>query len=294
MRILEIHNKVNTIEEVKEVEKYFDAFYVMGIYEPADYSWQHNRKYGLDGSLFAIDSYFSMFFPKFDELKKFKKPIIVDFVANHIGIRKGNENFAFADKRIGNYEWVDTYQLNYTSHFVLETMKAIIKNLVTTFDGLRFDMAHLLLQKNYNKKHQVYLGYEPLKELIKAARETNPNCILIAEAYQDYEDLRYLAFDYIYRVEERRGEIIDNIDEKDLIIIDNHDEQFLYWNCFQDLELLKIKLKNLSSFKNTLWYLPAIMGYTKRPSANYWLNREWDINPEVKEIYLEVLKEVRK
>ena len=94
MRILEIHNKVNTIEEVKEVEKYFDAFYVMGIYEPADYSWQHKRKYGLDGSLFAIDSYFSMFFPKFDELKKFKKPIIVDFVANHIGIRKGNENFA--------------------------------------------------------------------------------------------------------------------------------------------------------------------------------------------------------
>ena len=146
-------------------------------------------------------------------------------------------------------------------------------------------MAHLLLQKNYNPKHRVYLGYEPLKVMIEKAKEIDPNCILIAETYQDYDDLKNLGFDYVYRKEPMLV-----YDDKDLAIIDNHDEQLLYWQCNQNLELLRVKLEKLSTFKNTLWYLSAIMGYTKRPSANYWCDRKWDINPKIKEIYLEVLE----
>ena len=287
MRILEIHSRVNTIEEVKEVEKYFDAFYVMGIYEPTEYSWEHNKKYGLDGSLFAIEDY-SWEIP--EELKKIGKPIIVDFIPNHIGISTANKKFAFVDERIGDYEWADTYQINYSSRYALDRMRVALMVLVKTFDGLRFDMAHLLLQKNYNSKHRVYLGYEPLEKLIETTKQINPNCILIAEAYQDYNDLKNLGFDYVYRVEPRRNWFLFP-DEKDLIIIDNHDEQLLYWYCNQDLEFLKEKLIYLTTFDNTLWYLPAIMGYTKRPSANYWYNRQWDINPKIKEIYLEVLED---
>jgi len=160
------------------------------------------------------------------------------------------------------------------------------------YNGFRFDMAYLLLQKNYNPKHGVNLGYEPLEELIKVAKKENPNCILIAEAYQDYDDLKNLGFDYVYRVEPRRGHHFIATDT-DLIVIDNHDEKLLYWECYGNLDCLTSKLKDLTSYySNTLWYLPAIMGYTKRPSANYWFNREWDINSKVKEIYLEVLKEV--
>ena len=77
--------------------------------------------------------------------------------------------------------------------------------------------------------------------------------------------------------------------EKDLVIIDNHDEKMLYWYYGGSLYHLENNLKRLNSLKNTLWYLPAIMGYLKRPSANYWYNKKWEKSKEIKEIYLKVL-----
>jgi len=298
VKILEVHSRVNTIEEVEEVKDYFDVFYVIGIYKSAAFSWNFNKHWKLDGSLFAIEDY--KIEKEMIELikeikKKTGKKVIVDFIPNHLGKSPYNYPLGFADKRIGHWEWGDTVQLNYTSLYTLNSMLDNLTYILSDYwiDGLRFDMAHLLLRKNYNLKHSVELGYEPLQELISKAREERPDSILVAEAYIDYDSLKDLGFDYVYRIEPRRNQYFVE-KERDLVIIDNHDEKMLYWYYGGSLYHLENNLKRLNSFKNTLWYLPAIMGYLKRPSANYWYNKKWEKSKEIKEIYLKVLSHDKK
>lgn len=293
MKVLEIHSRVNSIEEVKKVKDFFDIIYIMGVYNPVVFSWNFNKQWKLDGSLFAIEDY------KVERkikglIKKIKfetgKKVIIDFIPNHLGKSPYNYPLGFVDKRIGYWEWGDTVQLNYTSHYTLNLMLDSLVDILSDYniDGLRFDMAHLLVRKNYNLKHSVELGYEPLQKFIMKIKEERPNSILIAEAYSDYEFLKELGFNYVYRIEPRRGYYFTR-DEKDLIVVDNHDEKMLYWYCGTNLSFLEKQLKRLSFFRNTLWYLPAIMGYLKRPSANYWYNKKWEKSEKIKEIYLKIL-----
>lgn len=290
MRVLEAHSYTDSIEDIEKVADYFDIIYLMGAFEPTEYSKELNSKYNLDPSLFSIKGYdyFALLFKEYVSHKiryYMNKKLIIDFIPNHLGITERNYKYGFPDKRWGNWQWGDTIQLDYTKKETLEYMKESIELLLDYTDGFRFDMAHLLLQKNYNPKHNVNLGYEPLAELVKTARKVNPNCILIAETYQDYEDLRQIGF-MTYRVEPRRNQMC-KIEDNDIVIVDNHDESFLdSYNKHLDLAL-----SNLMKYKNTLWYLPAIKGFSARPSANYYYNRDWGINNIIKEIYMETLNE---
>ncbi len=288
MKIVEVHTIQNSLNELSQVVDKFDYFYLMGIYQTTEFSKKLNFKYNLQGSLFSIKSYSDFNMSSMNLYYNLSKlvgqgKIVVDFIPNHLGFDESNFKFAFDDKRIGNYEWLDTLQLDYTKPETLDYMTSAIKILAANVGGFRFDMAHLVLQKNYNQRHNVNLGYEPLAELVKAAKEVNPDIILIAEAYQDYEDLKKLGF-IVYRVEPRRNKIVTIDVSKEIVVVDNHDERLLYWECNKNLKQLTNKLEELSLYQNTLWYLPAIAGYVERPSANYY-SRSFKINKKLKKTY---------
>ena len=289
MKILEIHSIQDSLKEVEQVVNKFDYFYLMGIYQTTEFSKKLNSKYNLQGSLFSIKSYSDFNMSSMNLYYNVSKivgqeKIIIDFIPNHLGYDNFNFKFGFGDRRIGNYEWLDTLQLDYTKQETLDYMIRAIKILAPNVGGFRFDMAHLVLRKNYEQKHNVQLNYEPLEVLVKEAKKVNPNLLFIAETYQDYEELKNLGF-IVYRVEPRRNQVVTIDCAKELVVIDNHDEKLLYWECNANLKCFFDKLKELSFYQNTLWYLPAIMGYIERPSANYY-SCLFHINSNLKKHYL--------
>ena len=288
MKILEIHSIQNSLKEVEQVIHKFDYFYLMGIYQTTEFSKKLNFKYKLQGSLFSIKSYSDFNMSSMNLYYNLTKllgqdKIIIDFIPNHLGFDESNFKFAFDDKRVGNYEWYDTLQLDYTKQETLDYMVGAIKILANNVGGFRFDMAHLLLKKNYEQKHGIKLNYEPLEILVQEAKKVNPNLIFIAEAYQDYDKLKKLGF-IVYRLDPRRNQVC-TIGIDDLVIIDNHDERLMIHEFNNSIKTLDKELNHLSSYFNTLWYLPAIMGYIERPSANYY-SCLFKINKELKNTYL--------
>ena len=103
--------------------------------------------------------------------------------------------------------WTDTAQIRALSP---ETRKAVseeLSRLAEMCDGLRCDMAMLLLNRVFQQTWGWWLeraaepspATEYWTDVLKPLRETNPDFLLIAEAYWGLEkDLLELGFDYAY------------------------------------------------------------------------------------------------
>lgn len=300
MKILQIHTRVNTKEEINEVIKSFDYLYLLGIYKTTDYSKEFNKKYKLDPSLFSIYNHYT-FEVDINQYNEYNKPLIVDFVPNHLGIQS-NFLFGFDDCKYNSYNgiklgydgnnyWADVYQLNYSKKETISYMFEQLKFLTSfkQIGGVRIDMAQLMLKCMYDYNHRTDIEFDIMYKFIKDIKKIREDFIFIAEAYSHYEDLSNVGFDMIYNIEPRRNLQLKLNQNKSLVIIDNHDEPQLVEINLKGKDL-NDKIKELLIFKNTLWYLPAIMGYTKRPSANYWDNRDWSIDKDIKKIYIDNLK----
>ena len=300
MKILQIHTRVNTKEEINEVIKSFDYLYLLGIYKTTDYSKEFNKKYKLDPSLFSIYNHYT-FEVDINQYDEYNKPLIVDFIPNHLGVQS-NFLFGFDDCKYnscnniklgydGNNYWADVYQLNYfkkeTFKYMLDQLKFLVsfKNI----SGVRIDMANLLLKDIYNYNHRECSNTDVMYELIKAIKKIREDFIFIAETYSHYDDLINIGFDVVYNIEPRRNLQLKINQNKSLVVIDNHDEPLLCELGFKNGDLTD-KLKELLKFNNTLLYLPAICGYTHRPSANYWNDRDWHKSEDIKKIYVDNLK----
>ncbi len=157
--------------------------------------------------------------------------LILDFVPNHFGLQTPQINIpnlfieekSFTDST-NDYEvyktdqgkkaiyhgkdpyfppWEDTLQLDYSSSTTKEFMKKQLISIAEVCNGVRCDMAMLIvnriIQQVWGAKLSSQLTTEFWDEAIKEVKQTRPNFAFIAEVYWDMEDeLINLGFDYCY------------------------------------------------------------------------------------------------
>lgn len=94
--------------------------------------------------------------------------------------------------------WPDTLQLNYGDAGLRVAMRDTLGRLATICDGVRCDMAMLVLPDIFQRTWGIAI--EPFwPEAIARARQQNPQFVFMAEAYWDLEwTLQQQGFDYVY------------------------------------------------------------------------------------------------
>jgi hypothetical protein len=138
--------------------------------------------------------------------------------------------------------WQDVAQLNAFNPNLRQAVIEILNSIAEQCDGVRCDMAMLLLNNIFERtwgKHAGELPQEEYwREILSATRSRHPNMLFIAEAYWDLEwDLQQLDFDFCYdkrlydRLEHDNAESIRlhltaDLDYQDRLVrfIENHDE----------------------------------------------------------------------
>ena len=156
--------------------------------------------------------------------------LILDFVPNHVApdhpwvyefpkyfihgsgedlVRVPNEFFV-ADGKIIAYgrdpyfpPWTDTAQLNAFHPGLRRAVIETVSGIADQCDGLRCDMAMLLINSIFERTWGHRAGPPPdseyWRELIGAVRERHPDFLFVAEAYWDLEwELQQQGFDYCY------------------------------------------------------------------------------------------------
>ena len=118
-------------------------------------------------------------------------------------VRKGKEVMFIARGKDPYFPaWPDTAQLNYFNPAMRCALLDELKNIAGHSDGVRCDMAMLVLSKIFSRNWE-WAGkgwYDtPQTEFWKEVRDEFPELLLIAEAYWDTEySLQQLGFDYVY------------------------------------------------------------------------------------------------
>ncbi len=164
------------------------------------------------------------------ELAKRGIKLILDFVANHVApdspwatehpeyflagseqdlrndpgsyVRAGGQIFAAG--RDPNFPaWPDVLQLNAFHPGLRAAMVETLLSIASQCDGVRCDMAELLLNEVFARTWQGRVGQAPAMDywraVISPARATHPGLIFLAEAYWGLEQkLQDQGFDYCY------------------------------------------------------------------------------------------------
>ncbi len=138
--------------------------------------------------------------------------------------------------------WPDVAQLNAFSPGLRRAAGETLNSIAEQCDGVRCDMAMLLLNRVFEHTWNGRVGGHPPEEywceVISAVRLQHPNVLFLAEVYWDLEwDLMQLGFDYCYdkrlydRLERDNAESIRlhltaGLDYQDKLVrfIENHDE----------------------------------------------------------------------
>ena len=94
--------------------------------------------------------------------------------------------------------WIDTVQLDYSQDETRHAMASELQKIAGQCDGLRCDMAMLLLpevfQRTWNRKMQPFWP-----DAIRGVREQHPNFTMVAEVYWNLEwELQHQGFDFTY------------------------------------------------------------------------------------------------
>ncbi|HLG17981.1 MAG TPA: alpha-amylase family glycosyl hydrolase [Blastocatellia bacterium] len=263
----------------------FDAIWLMGVWQISDGATRISKivSEDLEGSPFAVCDYVVspalggeiQFSALVDRAHKAGLLVIVDFVSNHMALdspwinedprlfvtsqpgarRQAIREFFLhpsgqlvAFGRDPYFEpWYDTAQLDYTNPELRERMMAVLKRIAKLADGVRCDMAMLLLRDYIrdqwypNADGQWFderMPGEFWAEAINATKASKPGFLFIAEAYWDKElELLNLGFDLAYekqlydglvardlaRVTERLARTLQAL-SCSLNFIENHDE----------------------------------------------------------------------
>ena len=138
--------------------------------------------------------------------------------------------------------WEDVAQLNAFHPGLRQAVVETVDAIADQCDGLRCDMAMLLLSSVFERTWGTRAGLPPAeeywREVIDAVRARHPHVLFIAEAYWDLEwELQQLGFDYCYdkrlydrleqsSAEEVRLHLTAGLDYQDRLVrfLENHDE----------------------------------------------------------------------
>ena len=138
--------------------------------------------------------------------------------------------------------WPDVLQLNAFQPGLRQAVIETVSSIADQCDGVRCDMAMLLLNQIFERTWGSRAGQRPPTEywndVIPAVKRTYPNCCFIAEAYWDLEwELQQQGFDYCYdkrlydRVEHESADSVRlhlcadlSYQQKLLRFLENHDE----------------------------------------------------------------------
>jgi glycosidase len=138
--------------------------------------------------------------------------------------------------------WQDVAQLNVFNPGLRQAAIETVRSICEQCDGMRCDMAMLLLNGIFERTWGNRVGKPPLEEywheVISAVRLQYPNVLFLAEVYWDRErELQQLGFDYCYdkrfydqlvhgNAESVRLHLTTSLDYQDKLVrfIENHDE----------------------------------------------------------------------
>lgn len=138
--------------------------------------------------------------------------------------------------------WPDVAQLNAFSPGLRQAASETVRSIAEQCDGIRCDLAMLLLNGIFERTWGDRVGGCPLEEywheVISAVRLQYPNVLFLAETYWDLEwELQQLGFDYCYdkqfydrlvhgNAESVRLHLTASLDYQDKLVrfIENHDE----------------------------------------------------------------------
>jgi hypothetical protein len=235
------------------------------------------------GSPYAIQSYtVSAALGGEEGLRTFRQQLgrqglrlILDFVPNHVGLdhawlnahpeyfvcspEEGEEGFRQESTRGVHWiahgrdphfaSWNDTAQLDYRCQSVHEAMQSELLRLTTFCDGVRCDMAMLILKEVFARTWEAFPITDPQLEqaerefwevAIPRAKASNPDFLFLAEVYWDMERrLQSLGFDYTYDkvatdalLDHRGADFVERLTrsdpdfiERSVHFLENHDER---------------------------------------------------------------------
>ena len=290
------------------------------------------------GSPFSIKNY--IINPKLgtdNTLKEVKETLntlglklVLDFVPNHFGLQTEyvtSTNFFIEEKHFssstGDYAvidtlqgrkaiyhgkdpyfppWEDTFQLDYSSRSTRDFMIEQLKHIAEVCDGVRCDMAMLIvnriIRKVWGNKLRGNLTSEFWSDAVHEIKQVNPDFIFIAEAYWDMEEeLLKLGFDYCYDKklydairDQNYGafKYILNRDrsyhEKTVRFLENHDEPRAVTVFNQEKYFLSVIITfSLPGLK--FFHQKQFEGYNLKESLFLTKRTEEQENPLIKQYY---------
>ena len=167
---------------------------------------------------------------------------------NYVAVETGRGSLVLAHGRDPYFPgWPDTLQLNYRHGGAREAMAQTLENIAEQCDGVRCDMAMLVLpdvfQRTWGERSRPADGSAPVDapfwpEAITRVRKQRPDFVFMAEAYWDLEwTLQQQGFDYTYDkrlydrlVEQNAGAVVGHLhadaeyQRRSARFIENHDE----------------------------------------------------------------------
>ena len=202
--------------------------------------------------------------------------------------------------------WSDTIQLNYGNPQLRETMSDELETIAAKCDGVRCDMAMLLLPEVFHKTWGIHI--EPFwQEAIIQAKEQDPDFILMGEVYWDKEwEMQRLGFDYTYdkRLYDRlmmlepkpvREHLMadPNYQEKMARFLENHDEKriasALPWDIHQAAAIITFLTPGLKFF-----HRGEFQGWKKKVTPHLGRGPEEVLDPKTAGFYDKLIEIINK
>jgi hypothetical protein len=227
------------------------------------------------------------------ELERRDVRLLLDFVPNHVApdhpwAAEHPEYFVHDDGGLAHGRdpyfppWADTLQLNAFSMPLRRAAAETLLSIAQQCDGVRCDMAMLLLNHVFSQTWGERVGWAPPGEywtaIIGAVRAVHPGFVLMAEAYWDLEyQLQQLGFDFCYdkrlydqlvarQPQALRGHVSGDAayHERMVRFIENHDEPRAAATFTPDQErAAAVVVATLPGA--TLWYEGQFDGRRVRP-----------------------------
>ena len=202
--------------------------------------------------------------------------------------------------------WPDVAQLNAFSQSYRQASIRTLNYIATICDGVRCDMAMLMLNRIFSDSWRDYVSATPVDEywkiVINAVRYAAPDFIFLAESYWDTEsELLALGFDYCYdkklydfivagdyAAAKNHIENTNEIRQKLITFLENHDEPRIanILSMSEHARALRF-LRPLPGLH--LWYDGQFCGFKHQASVHLRRSASEKCNKSIAHMYKEIL-----